>query len=361
MAEDPIPEAELADEPKAPVDEPSVDEPPPRRKRTAKAVLLLLGASALAVATAWFDPMNWRGEGDLSALEQEIGALNDALTAAKAAQSGLETRLAALESKPNPPAVAPEAVAELDRRLASAEAALQAIASAPANVDGSIPAASFAALQAAVEGLKSDFAAMDTASGGVPADEMQAMVDVAMDDWLSKEATKAQAEIEAERAKSAKSASIETIRAALLSGAPFAESLPALAGTDIPGVLKDHAEAGLPTLTALTADFPAAARMALDASLRAAPEDASLTGRLLGFLRVQTGARSLEPREGTDPDAVLSRAEAAVKAGDISLAVQELAGLPPEGLAEMAAWSSRADLYLSAEKAIAALAAAVGP
>lgn len=182
-----------------------------------------------------------------------------------------------------------------------------------------------------------------------------------MRDWIAGEAAKAQAGIEAERAKAAKATAVEAIRAALLSGTPFAESLPALAGVDIPAVLKDHAETGLPTLATLTADFPDAARKALDASLRQATEDPSLTGRLLGFLRVQTGARSLEPREGTDPDAVLSRAEAAVKSGDVALALTELAGLPPEGLAEMAVWSEKSDLYLSADKAIAALAAAVGP
>lgn len=360
MSDDPIPEAPQSEAPEL---EQRIDPPAetPPRKRRSMAVVLLLGASALAFATAWFDPMNWRGESDLPALRAEISVLNEALAGSKAAQADLETRLTALEGKPAPPTASPEAVAALEKRLAEAEAALQALAAAPANADGSIPAASFAALQAAVEALKTDLAAMGTTTGGVSPEAVQAAVDVAMADWMAGEAAKAQAEIDAERDKAARAKAVEAIRAAFLSGMPYAESLPALAGTDIPAVLKDHAETGLPTLTSLAADFPDAARKALDAALREASDDPSLTGRLLGFLRVQSGARSLEPREGNDPDAVLSRAEAAVKAGDVALALRELSGLPPAGLAEMTVWSDKAGLYLSAEKAIAELSAAVGP
>ncbi len=361
MSEEPAPDTTEAEpRPDQVAEDPAVA-PPAARKRSGFGIALLLGVSALAVAVAWFDPLNWRGEGNLPALQQEVAALKDALAAALTAQAGLEGRFAALESKPAVVSATPESVAQLEERLASAEATLQALAAAPANADGSIPAASFAALQAAVAGLKSDLAAMGSASGAVPADAVKAAVDAAMTNWITNEAAKAQAQLDAGRAAAARALAVETIRAALTSGAPFAESLPALAGTDISKVLKDHADLGLPTLTVLAAEFPEAARKALDASLRASPDDPSLTGRLLGFLRVQTGARSLAPREGTDPDAVLSRAEAAVKAGDVTLALTELSGLPPDGLAEMAAWSDKAGLYLMAEQAITALAASVGP
>lgn len=361
MSEDPIPEAEIIEErTKAPAENPPAA-PENRKSRSWRLPLFLIGVSALAIGAAWFDPMNWKGESSLPAVQQEVTALGNALEKAKAAQSGLEARLAALESQQAALSVTSESVAQLDRRLASVEDALQALSEAPASADGSIPAASFAALQAAVQGLKTDLAALGSAPGAVPAEAVQAAVDAAMADWLENEASRAQAEIEAQRSDAAKSTAVEAIRAALFTGAPFAEALPALAGIDIPVVLKDHADKGLPTLNGLSADFPESARKALDASLRAMPEDTSLTGRLLGFLRVQSGARSLEPREGTDPDAVLSRAEAAMKAGDVASAVKEIAGLPPEGLAEMAAWSAQADLYILADKAIADLSAAVGP
>ena len=83
------------------------------------------------------------------------------------------------------------------------------------------------------------------------------------------------------------------------------------------------------------------------------------TDRLSAFLRSQSGARSLTPREGTDPDAVLSRAEAALRDGQIKAALAELAGLPPAGTEAMAPWIADATRRLGAEQAIADLSVAL--
>ena len=65
--------------------------------------------------------------------------------------------------------------------------------------------------------------------------------------------------------------------------------------------------ARVPTLDELVAAFPPAARAGVRASLQA--ESAQGEGSILGnFLRAQTGARSVTPHEGSDADAVLSRA-----------------------------------------------------
>ena len=77
-------------------------------------------------------------------------------------------------------------------------------------------------------------------------------------------------------------------------------------------------------------------------------------------MRSQTGARSLTPREGTGPDAVLSRAEAAVNTGDIATALAELAALPPEAVTAAASWRAQAELRLAAEAAVADLARVFG-
>ncbi|NCM97487.1 MAG: hypothetical protein GW948_09390, partial [Rhodobacterales bacterium] len=113
-----------------------------------------------------------------------------------------------------------------------------------------------------------------------------------------------------------------------------------------------------PTLAALQAAFPEAARAALDAALRA-DMGTSLTQRMTAFLRTQTGARSLTPREGTDPDAVLSRAEAALLGGDLAGAQAEIGALPPEAQAAMADWQALAERRLAATDALAALVAAM--
>jgi hypothetical protein len=88
--------------------------------------------------------------------------------------------------------------------------------------------------------------------------------------------------------------------------------------------------------------FPDAARAALQGA-QAVPEDASATDRFASFLRKHTNARSLAPRDGDDPDAILSRAEAALEAGDISAALDELGNLPEGAAGPMAAWISDAE------------------
>jgi hypothetical protein len=70
--------------------------------------------------------------------------------------------------------------------------------------------------------------------------------------------------------------------------------------------------------------------------------------------------RSLAPREGNDPDAVLSRAEAALAAGDLGTALAEAAALPEAGQAAMAGWVGLAAVRQAATAALAELTAAVG-
>jgi hypothetical protein len=141
-------------------------------------------------------------------------------------------------------------------------------------------------------------------------------------------------------------------------GAPFATAVAALtaAGVAVPEALATQAEGGVPTLAALRATFPDAARAALDDSLRA-EAGGGTWDRLGAFLRSQTGARSLTPREGGDPDAILSRAEAAVQAGDLSAALAELSALPEAGKAALADWTARAGARVAALAALPGLAA----
>ncbi len=113
---------------------------------------------------------------------------------------------------------------------------------------------------------------------------------------------------------------------------------------------------GVPTLEALRAAFAPAARAALAASLKQTA-GGSLWDRSLAFLRTQSGARSLTPREGADPDAVLSRAEAALAAGDPGASIAAIAALPTDGQARMAEWVALAKRRIAATAAAAALAA----
>ena len=144
------------------------------------------------------------------------------------------------------------------------------------------------------------------------------------------------------------------MRAAVESGAGFSDILAGFG--DAPKVLTSLATDGVPTMVSLQQSFPDAARAALAAS-QTVPEDASTGERLAAFLKRQTNARSLTPREGSDPDAVLSRAEASLNQGDLDTALSEISTLPDAAMTAMSGWLERAETRASAMKALDELSA----
>ncbi|MGB8622217.1 MAG: hypothetical protein WCD16_05310, partial [Paracoccaceae bacterium] len=83
--------------------------------------------------------------------------------------------------------------------------------------------------------------------------------------------------------------------------------------------------------------------------------------RIGAFLRTQFGARSLTPREGNDPDAILSRAEAALNAGELKDALDEIATLPEAGQQAMSGWVAKAQKRADALAAADTLASRLAP
>ena len=174
-------------------------------------------------------------------------------------------------------------------------------------------------------------------------------------------ALEAQAAIAAQAADGR--AALARIAAALDTGQPFDDALQDLsASTGIapPEALAGLASDGVPTLAALQEAFPQAARAALDASVRAAVAAGDVS-RFGAFLQTQLGTRSLAPKEGNDADAVLSRAEAALKQGDLGAALAELDALPEAGQPAMADWRALAATRKAALDAGAALAHELNP
>ncbi|WP_173487883.1 MULTISPECIES: COG4223 family protein [unclassified Aliiroseovarius] len=149
----------------------------------------------------------------------------------------------------------------------------------------------------------------------------------------------------AEAAKAAGArAALARVLAALDTGRPFGDALFDLsqqAGIEAPEALSGVAEKGVPTLVALQSAFPEAARAALDASVRSAVAAGEMD-RVSAFFRLQLGTRSLSPKEGTDPDAILSRAEAALKTGQLEAALAELATMPEAGQPALGDWIAAA-------------------
>ena len=291
---------------------------------------------------------------ETAALKAEVAAISDAAkTPAIPPDTGLADRLTALEAAvaglPDLADLsAPPDLSALQAQITALAAKLQAIAALP--VDGSgTSAAAFAALQAEVQALK--------ATGATLPAEIAAAASAA-EARFAEVLTQAEA-LKAETANLIRSATAQAalgqLWAALDSGTPFAAALGNLGDTPIPALLRENAATGLPTLTALQSSFPDAARRALEAALRA-NMGATWTERVSGFLRNQTGARSLSPRDGSDPDAILSRAEAALAVGDLTAVLTEIAALPAEGAAAMTDWTAQAEKRLAAMTAVAELA-----
>jgi hypothetical protein len=184
----------------------------------------------------------------------------------------------------------------------------------------------------------------------------------------SQKLAQAQAKVEEltqNAANSAKSVDLtlakERLNAAVESGKAYGALLSQIAsetGANIPTALSDAAATGVATLEQLRKDFPAAARRALKTSLQT-EAGGGLTDKLTAYLKAQVGARSLEEREGDDPDAILSRVEGALSRGDLAAAVEQAQQLPASGLAELSDWLAEAEIRLKVEAALQELSSAI--
>jgi len=219
------------------------------------------------------------------------------------------------------------------------------------------------ALAAGIAGLQEKIAALESrpvATGAASAAEIEAArADAAA---RIKAASDAAATAQATAAETVRNATIQSamaqVQSAVDSGAAFGTPLDLLAGAgvSVPQALLTQ-EQGVPTMAALRQGFAPAARDALAASL-AETAGNGFWDRTMAFLRSETGARSLTPRAGNDPDAILSRAEAALATGDLRTALTEIASLPDAGQARMSEWIGLAKRRQAATDALANLAAA---
>ncbi len=306
---------------------------PARRPGWVAPILGGVIAAGLGYGLAQYVPGGWP--------IQDTSVLQAALTAQQAETESLKSQIAELEARP---------VAGPDSDL---EARLAALA------DQAAP--DLAPLQQQIAALEQRLTSIEAmpVSGAAPSAAAIAAQKAAADAVL-KQAEDTAAQIKADAEATAKAsearAALGRVQAALDSGSAYASALPALG--DVPAVLLENAETGVPTLAALQDAFPAAARAALEAALRANMGE-SWSDRVANFLRTQTGARSLTPHEGNDPDAILSRAEAALAAGDIPAVLTEIAALPPEAQSALTDWQALVQKRQAAVAAVAGLAAAM--
>ena len=255
----------------------------------------------------------------IEALEEQVAALSQAPAETTAPEADTpaaddDTPIAAA------PAIDPDQLADLRQRLDEQQARLDELSARPA-----FDPEAAQALQEQIETAAADAQSSLDATRA----EAEALQEAAAESTRRAEAV----------------AAIAALQTALDAGVTPEQARTALegAGLDTPDALQTP----VPSLTELQTDFPEAARAALRASLR----DSSASGQgnlLTNFLRAQTGARSVAPRDGDDADAILSRADADVQAGRIDAALTQTAMQAPA----MADWMSRATAYSQARAAL---------
>ncbi|WP_025063989.1 COG4223 family protein [Sulfitobacter guttiformis] len=256
--------------------------------------------------------------------------------------SSQQERIAALESaEPPTTSMASVDLTPIETQLSDIEGRLLALEERPAVAPSQVGDTGAAEVYAAeLEALKQ---AAETQRGEIAA-------------LLSNAKTVEQATADAARIASGQTA-IASILSAIDAGQPFADAVATLSALDIGEIdpaLTANADSGVATLSALQSEFPDQARTAL-AAARASGGEEGQQG-IGSFLKRSLGARSVVPREGNDPDAVLSRAEAAIKTGDLAVTLTELDALPEEAQAAIEGWRTAADARLATRTAADALA-----
>ena len=339
------PAPEKAEKPSAAASKPtsspastSVPEPAPKERKRSVFFPMLLGgaiAAGLGFAASEYDVLGTRA--------QSAAELQSAMEAQQA-------RIAELEARVEEPATLPESLPQVDalrEDLTASREALSALQSQLAEIDSRLTTvekqpATGGDNQVAVAAFEREMEAL-RASVAEQRSEIESLLDNAQ---TAEEATAAAAE--AARAQTA----MTQMNAAISAGRPFEAPLAELqqAGVeDIPETLRESAAGGVVTLANLQARYPDAAREALATARAAVPEEGE--GGFGNFLKRQLGARSVAPREGTDADAVLSRAEAAVRDGRLTDALAEIDTLPAPAQDAMAEWLADARGRQAAETA----------
>lgn len=301
---------------------------------------------------------------DISVIDA-VAEQTNALAEQSAAQSArIEVLESASDSAPAD-VVTSEAVAALSDQIAAIADRIGILEERPvASADAGASEEALAALES-IAGLETMLAAQETVLAEQEAmlaeqESMMAEQTQRLEE-LANAAQAAEASAESEAARILARAALARVEVAVDSGEPFEPALTALeevTSVEVPEPLRAASEAGVPTMVELQASFSDAARDGLAAARAEVPES-EVVG-ISGFIRRQLNVRSVVPREGSDPDAVLSRAEAAVRAGDLATALTEMDALPDSARAAMNDWLEAASARKAAQDAAKELSESLG-
>ncbi len=221
--------------------------------------------------------------------------------------------------------------------------------------------AQIATYSAELEGLRAEIAAMSAQnialSEKIDEVSVSSIQQVQEAETVANEMARA---AEDERQNSVIRANVSALGVALSDGTSFAnilENLTQAGAPEAPEALR-NASGGIVSMASLRADFPQAAHAAIRASNLKNANDGILS-MLAAVIKSQIGGRSLTPQEGDSADAILSRAEDALRQDDLKAALAELANLPAtsmpsEARGPMGDWIANASSRLEAIEAFEA-------
>lgn len=325
-------------------------------------------AAVLGYGAAWYLGQNTDFETEtraaldlqsttLQGLEGQIGDLAAQGTTTSDALSSLTTDIAAAQE--SIAAVQGELTAMGDRvssvegygdQIAALDARLTDLAKRP--IEDNVSREAIDAYEEELERLRNSMEEQRKAIEDTIAAEKAKIEKIAEDATQMEERALEEARIAAARS------AVTRVLSALDNGDPFEEALAELAENveDPLDTLQSVAAEGVVTQAALRERFPDAARDALRAARNGAPAEED-DGGIGGILEKMFEVRSTEPREGDDPDAVLSRAEASVRNGDLRTALTEIEALPEVAKEALSPWVTDATTRLAALDEAQAVAA----
>lgn len=328
--------------------------------------------SGMQPVADWLQPGRANAEAEITSLREEISSLSarigEAPTSADlesqigAAVSPVESRLSE-EIEGVRQSIGQFDDTEIRQRLDSLAAELQGQAAEVETLKTDLAGAA-GRVTGDVNVFRSDVEGLRTEVGGLR-DQVSAQATRLDEVAASAEERVAAAEQQAAEVEETATTAVDTaetnaqqalIRAAVASGAPYAEAVTALEenGVAVPPELAAGAGSGIPTIAALRDQFADAAQSAIQASVVASSGDGVL-GRAGAFIKAQVASRSLTPQEGTGTDAVLSRMEDSLRNDDLAGAIAEADALPSEAGAAMSGWLEAARLRLGATEGLSAL------
>jgi len=331
-----------------PVEEsiPAPVEPTPEPARGASPMLMLLGGLVaggigygIATFQGGFDDSGLNNTlsaqaGQIEELQAQIAELSSPVDL-----SGIEGSVAELG----------EGLAAVDENIAILSDRIEVVEKQP-SADGTLQEAAVAAYQRDIDALRAQIEAQQTEMSEMMAATTAQLAQtreeaVAIEENAVAKARQATARVALSKVDSA-------IDSGAAFGAPLSELTEAL-GITAPAALADTTD-GVATLSELQQEFPIAARNALSAARSEGASGEAESG-LGSFLRSQLNVRSVAPQEGNSVDAILSRAEAALKDGRLADAMAEVAGLPEVARATLTDWSAMAETRFAAQEAVAEL------